>query len=210
MTQVGTTFLRYPATPATAFIAFTDRPTTTETFVVNGVTLTYLIGTLSDLDEDVIAITALVNDSVDPLIAGKVTARALPTGGSATQVRLYADAPGTSGNAITLTEDLTNATASGATFTGGTATADKEEVIVKHVIDAADATLGALIIDTEFTEIMEWSSVFYDAGLLTADVPAFAPSGGTMTITKGSGTTWAAGDIFIVTIAGYIESKTTS
>jgi hypothetical protein len=126
-------------------------------------------------------------------------------------VALYADVPGTAGNAITLALGTLNQTVvSGATFTGGTAPGDNEEVIVNHVIDASDVILGSLIIDTGFTKIMEWSSEFYDAGLLTADVPGFAPSGGTMTITKGSGTTWAAGDIFIVTIAGYIESKTTS
>lgn len=207
MTQVGTTFFRYPATFAHAAVAFADRPTDADTLVINGVTITYTRGALANLDADIDAIVALINASTDVGLAGLVTATAAPAGASSTEIILTADVAGTAANAYALdASDLTNGTASAATFQDGTAPADKEEVIARHVFTASDVTVGSIIIQTGFAKIMEQSSVFLDAGIITTHAPVFTTSGGALTITKGT-ETWAAGDVLIVTVAGYIESK---
>ncbi len=210
MTRVGTSFDEYMATHAGADVVFSGRPADADTLVINGATIVYARGSLADQDADVVAIAALINASTDILLDGLVSAAALPTG-TATELRLTADVAGTTANAYLLdASDMANAAADGATFTGGTDQANTEIMVVPHVIDASDVPLGVITMETPFTRIMEFTSTFHDAGILTADLPTFAPSGGTLTITKGSGTTWAAGDIFTVTIKGYTTARVTS
>jgi hypothetical protein len=208
MTQVGSTFVEYMPTPARADLIFSGgRPATTETFVLNGVTFEYLIGTNASLDDDLVWLAALVNASTDAAIAGVITATALPTG-TATELRFTADKPGNDGNALTLTEGLSNCTKSGATFSGGTSHANEEIFIAPHVVDASDATLDSIVFVTPFAKIMTFSSTLHDAGILdVTNQPVYAVSGGTLTMTSGA-QTWAAGDILTVTISGYTVAKT--
>lgn len=209
MTRVGSSFDEYMATHARADLIFSNRPANTETFVLNGVTFQYLSATLGDLDADLEFLAALVNASTDPLIDGLITATPLPNG-TATELRFTADVAGTTANAYTLTEGLANCTPSGATFTGGTDQANKETMVVSHIIDASDATLDSVAFVTPFTKIMEFSSTLHDAGILdVTNQPVYAVSGGTLTITSGA-QTFAAGDILTVTISGYTTPRVTS
>lgn len=203
MTDTGTSYKIYPATPARADLIFSGRPANSQTFVLNGVTFTYLSATLSNLDDDLEFLAALVNASTDVLIAGLITATPLPTG-TATELRFTADKAGTTANAFALTESLDNCTPSGATFSGGTDNAVKETIVVPHVVDASDVTLDSVVIATPFAKIMEFSSTLHDAGILdVTNQPVYAVSSGNLTITSGA-QTWVAGDILTVTVSGYI------
>lgn len=209
MTRVGTSFDEYMATHARADLIFSGRPSNTETFVLNGVTFTYLVAGNSDLDDDLEFLAALVNASTDVAIAGLITATPLPTG-TATELRFTADVAGTTANDYALTEALSNCTRSGATFTAGTDQANTEIMTVSRTLDASDDTLDSVVITTPFTKIMEFSATLHDAGILdTSNQPKFVVSGGTLTITDGN-QSWAAGDILTVTIKGYTTARVTS
>jgi phage tail sheath gpL-like len=117
---------RMGETAATATITSTGAATATETFVLNGVTFT-AVASGPSANEFVVSATvatqaaniaAAINESTS---AGVLNVTATSSAGVVT---LTCDIPGTIGNAMTLSETLTNVTISGANFSGGASDSD--------------------------------------------------------------------------------------
>lgn len=117
--------VRTGATYATATFTFTGLPNNGETCVVNGVTFTANTGTpganeFKPLTSETVTaenFVSMINASTSLGIANVITASNV-----AGVVTLTANIPGLAGNAFTLSGSLSNATVSGAVFTGGTET----------------------------------------------------------------------------------------
>jgi len=117
---------RMGETAATATVTSTGTATNNETMVINGVTFTAktsgatgdqfnISGTVATQATN---IANAINNSSSAGVADVTASAALGV------VTLTSDVPGTVGNAMTLSEALTNVTVSGANFSGGASDSD--------------------------------------------------------------------------------------
>ncbi len=210
MTRVGTSYNEYPATQAIASVLLGAQLANEDHIVING--WSFEIQTDGGLptdggDEavdttgngtaafDVASIVAAINASTATLIAGVVTAVATESA-----VLLFADTPGTAGNAITLTDDATNATTSGATFSEGIGRQIEAVHVHRHTVVTIEETSTQFIVPTSLAAVNNVSAVWQDAGVITTNDATFTISGTSVIVTEVSA--WAAGDVLVVTITG--------
>lgn len=157
--------------------------------------------TAADVDAQVTAIAAAINADTEAV----VTAAADTTSDT---VFLYAVTPGTVGNAITLTTNITNAVASGATLSNGQNEMSVQILPIKWTITAVEATAGVIRILTPFTNIRGVQTLFSDAGVLkTADVTLAiteATGASVLKLTEGSTPAFAANDVLYITVFGTV------
>lgn len=117
---------RMGETAATATLTFTGAPTATETFTVNGVSFEAVAsgatGNQFNIGGSVTATAANVVTAVNASSSAGVAN--VTASSSAGVVTFTCDVPGTVGNGFTLSEALTNATVSGANFSGGASDSD--------------------------------------------------------------------------------------
>lgn len=202
-----------PALAASGWIDFSDVAADGEVITINGRvyecnTTSTPSGTAdvnidltaaSTVDQQIAAIAAAINADT----AAVVTAAADT---AADSVFLYAVNAGTAGNAITLTTDIANATASAATLTNGQNVLNGQILPIKWTITAAEATAGIIRILTPFTTVRSIQTTFSDAGVLkTADVTATiteAANASVIKLAEGSAPAFAANDVLYVTVFG--------
>jgi hypothetical protein len=156
-------------------------------------------GVAATVDAHVAAIADAIN--ADPLAT--VVATADTTSDS---VFLYAKVPGTVGNAITLTTNLTNGIASAATLTNGQNEMSVQVLPIAWTLTAAEATSGVVRIRTPLTEIKGISILMSDGGVLKTPDSTVAITAATgasiIKITEGTTPAWAASDVLYVTVIG--------
>jgi hypothetical protein len=222
MTQVGTSFNEYPATSAAAAIYFSGQPANTNTLtlgtaifeyatddVAAGTNIPILAAAVDSTDKAITACALAINSATHASVAGLITAVA----DLANDVLwLYADIPGTAGNAYIIAETLANAVSGAAAnpgvFAGGQARGVEGTYVFRHTITAAEATGGLLQFQTQLAAVFEVGLSMEDAGLIvTAPDSTIAVSGGLVTITEGTTPAWTAADIIIVTIKGIEKAR---
>jgi len=121
-----TTEARLGETAATATITSTGAATATETVTINGVVFTAVASSPSANEFILHATVATQATNLANAINASTTAGVLNVTASAAAgvVTLTCDIPGTVGNAMTLSESMSNVTVSGANFAGGASDSD--------------------------------------------------------------------------------------
>lgn len=152
---------------------------------------------LSTADQFVTAIAAGINgDSSREVDAVADTANDV--------VWMFARAGGTAGNALTLTENMANTSASAATFSGGTAGGVEQRALIRHALTSAEATRTYLAFGTSMDNVVSVDLWIEDAGVLNkAPNTTITVSGGTVILKTGNSPTWGTGDVLILEIVGF-------
>lgn len=150
-----------------------------------------------------------INDDTSALAIYTAVGVSDTFGGTIDTVALYAQTPGTDGNDITLTTDITSATVSGATFANGQDIGESETYVIRHTVTTQEATSAFFFIHTPLAFIAEWSAAWEDGGLkkdLTSLVDIVVTlSGGDLIVHEG--TAWTAGDVVIISATGYALAR---
>jgi hypothetical protein len=144
-------------------------------------------------DEPSIALVAAIN-------ANSALVRAIRVDGDDTvNVKLFAVAPGTAGNAYTLV--VTGATADAATFSGGTEAAVKSTVTIDHTVTALEATEGVIALGLPFDATLVLWAYRTAAGVRVSDLTPDTTAADTPVFAEGV-TAWTAGDSLYVYAEG--------
>jgi len=215
----GSTFFRYLAQHATGHLFLGAQGLDTELVTINGRKVeidaggdggtagNLIVDTSGDasIAAEVATLVAAINADTNALAIYTAVGVSDSFGGTLDTVAFFADTPGTAGNAITLTTDITSATVSGATFAGGSALGEGETHVIRHTVTTQEATSAFFFLHTPLEYIAEWSAVWEDAGVkkdLTSVVDVVVTVTGSNLIVH-EGTAWAAGDVIIMTVSGY-------
>lgn len=221
----GTTFFRYLAQHAAGHLFLGAQGTDGKLLTINGriyecdasgdgvtagrVQVDTSPGGISTIALEVPVWVSAINNDTNALAIYTAVGVSDTFGGTLDTVALFADTPGSAGNDITLTTDITTATVSGAAFVGGSDIGEAETHVIRHTVTAQEATSAFFFLHTPLEYIAEWSAVWEDAGLrkdLTSLVDIVVTiSAGNMVIHEG--TAWAAGDVVIMTVSGYALAR---
>lgn len=210
-TPVGDAWRVFPATYAMGYLRISGGvPSDTQIFTING--RIYELdtnGSAATGGQVLVSITGVSTaDQFCTAIAAGIngdSSRSVNAVADLTNdiIWLYALNPGSAGNAITLTEGLSNTTPSGSTLSGGNDQKTEERHIYRYTVGSDAATGGRLRIKTDLSYILSVDVRQEDAALVDDSLDVTVTiSGGYVTLGEGSAPAWADGDVLIVTIVG--------
>jgi hypothetical protein len=210
----GSSFRTHEETRAFGYIVFAGgRPSDAQIFTING--------RIYELDTNGAAATGgqvLVDITGNATVDDDITDMAVAINNDAGQssfkayadtandiLWIYATAYGTAGNAITLTEGLSNATASGATLAEGRVGGPERREVIRHVISSAEATAGVIrLFAPGMRQVLAFEIRLEDGGVVddTIDTAVAVTQPNILIVTEGSGPAWAAGDVLVIEVVG--------
>lgn len=149
----------------------------------------------ADVDGDITALASAINGD------GSATVDAVADTTNDI-VWLYAKTAGTAGNSQTLATDVTGATVSDSSLSGGSDTSETKQYTHQHTITAGEATIGFIQLKTGLTSI---NGVLVQhrtsAGVISNDIVATI-SGGYVLFDETGTNAWSTGDFIDILITG--------
>ncbi|MCA9101341.1 MAG: hypothetical protein KDA63_09335 [Planctomycetales bacterium] len=211
-TRIGESYDRHEAAHAIGQLVFTGQPADTEIVTIGGRIYELDTDATADSSGDVlIDITGDSNlaDNITGIVAGinddaSATVTAVDDSANST-IWLYAKTAGAAGNAITLTTDFSNCTASAATLVDGRVGGVGRKQAIRHTITSAEASAGKVrVIDPTMGHLFTANIRIEDAGVIndTPDSTIAITQPNLLVITEGTTPAWTAGDVLVIELIG--------